>query len=191
MRKQTRRIASLLLVLTMMANILAPTTVVYAATKSPVTKVTTQDIRNKDKFGNSCTLHLWGCYYYRTTATLAKSSKKTKIKLKYSHQIRPLKSGTFKLTVGKKTVTVCKIYSYPYKTVNNKVLGHTTNLYLESVEIKTGNKWKKVKVTNDGVEAEGVRSEMKTFTLKKIPKGTKIRFTFNACVGTPRTSSGK
>lgn len=169
----------------MLMTVVDPT-VSHAATKSPVTKVTTQDIRNKYRFGGVVDLDLWGNYYYCTTVTLAKSSKKTKIKLKYSHQIRPLKSGAFKLTVGKKTVTVCKLYSYPYK-----VKGHTTNLYLESVEIKTGNKWKKVKVTNDGVKAEGVRSEMKTFTLKKIPKGTKIRFAFNARVGTPRTSSGK
>lgn len=190
MLKQSKKIASILLAIIMLMTAINPT-VVHAATKSPVTKVTTQDIRNKDRFGNSFILHSWGCYYYRTTITLAKSSKKTKIKLKYSHRIRPCKSGTFKLTVGKKTTTVCKIYSYPYKTVNHKVLGHTTNLYLESVEIKTGSKWKKVKVTNDGIEAEGVRSEMKTFTLKKVPKGTKIRFTFNACVGTPRTSSGK
>ena len=174
----------------MLMTVVDPT-VSHAATKSPVTKVTTQDIRNKDKFGNSFILHFWGCYYYRTTVTLAKSSKKTKIKLKYSHQIRPSKSGAFKLTIGKKTVTICKVNSFPYNQKLAEGRGHTTNLYLESVEIKTGNKWKKVKVTNDGVEAEGVRSEMKTFTLKKIPKGTKIRFTFNACVGTPRTSSGK
>ena len=175
----------------MLMTVVDPT-VSYAAAKSPVTKVTTQDIRNKDKFGNSFILPSWGNYYYRTTVTLTKTSKKTKIRLKYNHQIRPCKSGTFKLTVGKKTTTVCKIYSYPYKTINNRVLGHTTNLYLESVEIKTGKKWKKVKVTNDGIKANGVYSEMKTLTLKKIPKGTKMRFTFNARIGFPRVdSSGK
>lgn len=186
MLKQSKKIISLLLAIIMLVTVIDPT-VSHAATKIPVTKVTTQDIRNKDKFGSIIDLHLWGNYYYRTTVTLAKSSKKTKIKLKYNHQIRPLKSGAFKLTVGKKTVTICKLYSYPYK-----VKGHTTNLYLESVEIKTGNKWKKVKVTNDGVKANGVYSEMKTLTLKKIPKGTKMRFTFNARIGFPRVdSSGK
>lgn len=187
MGKWTKRI-SLLLAIIMLVTIVAPTTAVQAA-KSPVTKITTQNITANKKLGKTFYLSLWGNYNYRTTVDLAKSSKKTKLKLKYSHKIHPSKSGTFKLTVGKKTVTVCKPMSYPYK--QQGIPDHLTtslniDLYLEKIEIKTGKKWKKVKITHDGVKAEGVHSEMKTLTLKKIPKGTKLRITFNARVGTPR-----
>ncbi len=189
MKKWIKRF-SLLLTVIMLATAVTPTTAVQAA-KSPVTKIATQNITANEKLGKTFYLHLLGNYNYRTTVSLAPSSKKTKLKLKYSHKIRPSKSGTLKLTVGKKTVTICKPMSYPYK--QQGVPDHLTtflniNLYLEKVEIKTGTskKWKKVKVTHDGVKAEGVYSEMKAFTLKKISKGTKIRITFNARIGTPR-----
>ena len=172
----------------MLATTVAPTTTVQAA-KSPVTKSSTQDTRTGKKYGNTFYLPLLGNYYYRTTVNLRTSSKKTKFKLKYSHQIRAMKTGTFKLTIGKKTVTVCKPESFPYANygVPPELWGAgTTHIYLESVEIKTGKKWKKVKITNAGVVKDNVYSEMKPFTLKKIPKGTQMRITFNARVGVPR-----
>lgn len=185
MGKRTKRI-SLLLAIIMLVTIVTPTTAVQAA-KSPVIKYTTQDIRRGNKYGKTFYLPSWGTFNYRTTVSLAASSKKTKLKLKYSHKIRPSKSGTIKLTVGKKTVTVCKPESFPHRQYGvPDHLAPTPKLYLERVEIKTGKKWKKVKITHDGVKAEGVHSEMKTLTLKKIPKGTKLRITFNARVGTPR-----
>lgn len=188
MLKQSKKIISLLLVIIMLAAAAAPTTTVQAA-KSPVTKSTTQDTRTGKKYGNTFYLPFWGNYYYRTTVNLRASSKKTKFKLKYSHKIRNMKSGTFKLTVGKKTVTICKPDSFPYTNygVPPELLeDDRINLYLESVEIKTGKKWKKVKITNAGVVKDNLYSEMKPFTLKKIPKGTQMRITFNARVGTPR-----
>lgn len=182
MNKWVKRI-SLLLAIIMLAVTVAPTTTAHAAAKSPITKITGQPIKNGiNKWGRDkdfAVTPFFGSYYYRTTVTFAKSSKKTKLKLKYSHQVRQSKPGTVKLTVGKKTVTICKFKSFPYKQEYNIDDDVVTKVYLESVEIKTGKKWKKVKITNDGVKAGDIYSEMKPFTLKKIPKGTKMRFTFN------------
>lgn len=173
----------------MLMTVVDPT-VSYAAAKSPVAKVTRQDIRNGWKYGSTMTMQFWGNFHYRITVDLAKSSKKTKLKLKYSHKVTPSKSGTIKLTVGKKTVKLCKLVSYPYKKEGYSS-SSDTKLYLDSVEIKTGTgkKWKKVKITNDGVIANNVHSEMEALTLKKIPKGTKMRFIFNARVSVPRADS--
>lgn len=187
MKQWTKRI-SLLLAIIMLVTIVTPTTVAQAA-KSPVTKVTRQDIRNKWKYGSTMTMQFWGNFRYRVTVDLAKSSKKTKLKLKYSHKITPSKSGAIKLAVGKKTVKLCSLKSYPYDKEGYRI--RTTNLYLESVEVKTGKKWKRAKITKDGIKAEDIHSEMKTLTLKKIPKGTKVRFIFNARTGIPRVSSGR
>ncbi len=188
MKKQSKKIISLLLAVIMLMTVVDPL-VTHAAAKSPVTKISTEYLRTGKKSGSTVRLQMWGSYFYRTTVTLAKSSKKTKIRLKYDHKIRPSKSGTFKLTVGKKTVTVCTLRSYPYvRQGYGEDFGYTTEVYLESVEIKTGKKWKKIKLANDQVR-RGVFAKMNTYTLKKIPKGTKVRFTFHACVGIPRTSS--
>lgn len=188
MKKQSKKIISLLLAAIMLITLVDPVAT-HAAAKSPVTKISTEYLRTGEKSGSTVRLHFWGSYFYRTTVTLAKSSKKTKIRLKYDHKIRPSKSGTFKLTVGKKTVKVCTLRSYPYGMSDGRPdYGYTTEVYLESVEIKTGKKWKKIKLANDQVK-RGVFAKMNTYTLKKIPKGTKIRFTFHACVGVPRTSS--
>lgn len=188
MKKTIKKVIGLLLAMVMLMTVIDPT-VSYAATKSPVTKVTRQDVRNGWKYGSTMNLQFWGNYHYRITATLAKSSKKTKLKLKYSHKVTPSKPGAIKLTVGKKTVKLCKLVSYPYDKEGYKI--RTANIYLESVEIKTGKNWKKVNITNDGIRVSEVYSEMKALILKKIPKSTKMRFNFNIQVGVPRTSSGK
>ncbi len=189
MLKQSKKIISLLLAVVMLISVADPV-VSYAVTKKPVTKITLQPIKNGthlwDKSGSTVITPAAGNFYYRITVNLAKSSKKTKLKLKYSHQIRPSKSGTAKLIVGKKTVKLCKFKSFPYKQRYNLDIDTATNIYLESVEIKTGKKWKKVSVTNDGVKRDEVHSEMKTLTIKKIPKSTKIRFTFNMRIAVPR-----
>lgn len=164
MKKTIKKIASLLLAIIMLMTVIDPTAS-YAATKSPLKKITRQDTRNGWKYGSTMEMQFWGNFYYRITVDFAKSTKKTKLKLKYSHQIRPSKPGAIKLTVGKKTVKLCKLVSYPYDKEGYSI--RTTNLYLESVEIKTGKKWKKVKVNNDGVKVNNVYSEMKTYTLKK------------------------
>ena len=181
MKRWTKRF-SLLLAIMMLVTTVTPTTTAQAA-KSPVTKFTGQPIKNGiNKWGrykDFAVTPFFGSYHYRTTVTFAKSTKKTKLKLKYNHQIRQSKPGAVKLTVGKKTVKICKFKSFPYKQEYNINDDVVTKIYLESIEIKTGKKWKKVKITNDGVKAGDVYSEMKPLTLKKIPKGTKMRFTFN------------
>lgn len=183
-KKWTRSFCLLLAIMIMFVATVNPTKV-YAA-ESPVTKVTGQPIKNGvDKWGKSgdtVITPFWGSYYYRITVNFAKSSKKTKIKLNYTHQIHLSKPGTIKLTVGKEKVTLCKFKSYPFEQDDI-----TTKFYLESVEIRIGKKWKKVKITNDGVKSGEVYSEMKTLTLKKIPKGSKMRMTFNVWrVNVPR-----
>jgi len=192
LKKQSKKIISLLLAAIMLMTVVDPVAT-HAAAKSSVAKVTLQPIKNGlnywERSGSTVTTPAAGNFYYRITVNLAKSSKKTKLKLKYSHQVRPSKSGTVKLTVGKKTVRLCKFKSFPYKQRYNLDVDTATNIYLESVEIKTGKKWKKVAVTNDGVKRDGVHSEMRAYTLKKIPKGAKIRFTFNMRIAVPRRAA--
>lgn len=185
MIKKWTKSFSLLAIMIVFAVVVNPT--VSHATESPVTKIDGQPIKNGiecwGKSGDAVITPFWGRFYYRTTVTLAESSKKTKIKLKYSHHVTPSKPGAFKLTVGKKTVRICKLVSHPSEPSHAKA-----NIFLESVQIKTGNKWKKVAITNDGVKLDGVYSEMKDLTLKKIPKGTKLRIMFNVRIWVPRKS---
>lgn len=182
MKKWTKRI-SLLLAVIMLVTAITPTTA--QAAKSPITKITRQPIRNGIHFwdvnGNIVTTPFWGNYYLCTTVTFAKSPKKTKLSLSYSHQVTPSKSGVVKLKVGKKTITVCKLKSAP-KEPSHAV----AHVYLDSVEIKTGKKWKKIAITNDGVMENEIHSEMQPLTLKKIPKGTKMRMIWNVRIWVPR-----
>lgn len=188
-RKWTKNFSLLLAIMIMFAVAINPTAA-YAA-ESPVTKITSQPIKNGldrwGKSGDTVITPFWGNYYYRITVNFAESPKKTKIKLNYMHQIRPSKPGTIKLKVGKKKVALCKFECYPIEQDNiTTKISLESKFYLESVEIKTGKKWKKVAITNDGVKSEGVYSEMKTLTLKKIPKGSKMRITFNIRSNVPR-----
>ncbi len=166
MKTWTKKFVSLLLATVILAGIASPE-ISYAAS-SPIKKVTIKEVASGKKIGSTIEPPLYIGKDYRITVTLAKSSKKKTIKFTYPFTVKYGKKRAVKLTVGGKTSTICKIKANPSpKTLQ-------ANVDLKSAHIKTGNKWKKIKLKT----SEGVNT-IKAFTLKKIPKNTQIRIDLN------------
>lgn len=156
-----------------LAGVIAPETS-YAASK-PVKKVVIKDITNKKIIGSTIKSEQLSTHDYYVTVTLTKSSKKTKIKLKYPEIVRRGKTAPIKLTIGKKSVTIGKIKPYTGKSPTGRTV-RQANVSLKSVAVKTGKKWKKMKLFH--YADDPIQWYMKDFSLKKIPANTQIRIKF-------------
>lgn len=174
MYKLTKRLISLLLTAVVLAGAVSPETS-YAASK-PVKKVVVKDITDGKVIGSTIKAPSYNPHDYYVTVTLAKSSKKTKIKLKYPEIVPRGKTAPIKLTIGKKSVTIGKIKPYTGKNLYTGKNVRQANVSLKSVSIKMGKKWKKVKLFH--YASDPIQWYMKDFSLKKIPANTQIRIKF-------------